>query len=170
MRCLKREKIQTFIDKELSPKKRRKVDRHLSQCTACLDTLKSVKEEITFVNAKLDSLNPASIPHLEKEVLIQSNVYKKGQSFFLRFLFSKVRVPVPALVFLACVILALTAMLFSEYNRSAELGFVRIKRTDSDSLNIHYKDSVHSVSLDLDLDKFRPIEKPNIFVISQEER
>jgi len=170
MRCLKREKIQTFIDNELSPKERKKVEEHLSQCSTCRDILKTAKEKIKFIDTKLESLNPASIPHLKKEELIQSNVFKKGQPIFLRFLFAKVRVPVPALVFLACVILALTAMLFSEYNRSAELGFTRMKKTDSDSLYINYKDTVHAVSLDLDLGKFRPIEKPNIFVVSEEER
>ncbi|MFC2167074.1 hypothetical protein ACFLQZ_03835, partial [Acidobacteriota bacterium] len=100
MRCLKREKIQIFVDKELLPKKMKKVEKHLSQCLSCRDDLESVKEEIKLVDAKLESLNPDSIPQLSKVEFMSTKSLKRRSPFLIGLIFSKVKVPVPALVFL----------------------------------------------------------------------
>lgn len=170
MRCLKREKIQTFVDEELLPKEIKKVEKHLSQCSSCRDVLKSVKEEIKLVDAKLEFLNPATIPQLRKFDFISSKSLKRRRPFLTGLIFSKVKVPVPALIFLSAVILTLSAMLYSEYNRSVDMVNTREKTSESNSLYFNYKDNMHSISVNFDLSKFRPIEKPEIFVISQEEK
>lgn len=170
MRCLKREKIQTFIDNELSPKERKKVEEHLSQCSTCRDILKAAKEEIKFIDTKLESLNPTAIPQLRRDEFIIPKSSKRRRPFLIRLIFAKVKVPIPALVFLCAVILALSAMLYSEYNRSVDLVTTRKKTPESNSLYLNYKDNMHSISVNFDLSKFRPIEKPEIFVISQEEK
>ncbi len=170
MRCLKREKIQIFIDNEFSSKERKKVEEHLSQCPTCRDILKTAKEEIELIDTKLESLNPSAIPQLRKDEYIIPKLSKKREPFLLRLIFSKVKVPIPALVFLGAVILALSAMLYSEYSRSVDLVTTQKKTSESNSLYFNYEDNMHSISVNFDLSKFRPIEKPEIFVISQEEK
>lgn len=159
-----------FIDGEISLREMERIEKHLSQCFACRDVLSLVKEEIKLVETNLESLDPKIIPQISKVEFEMSKSLQVKKPFIFRLLFSKVKVPVPALVFFASVILALTAMLFSEYTRSDESVYTRKKKSHSDSLYVSFQNNEYIIPINFDLNEFRPIEKPDIFVISMEER
>ena len=170
MKCLKRKKIQAFIDNELPLKERGKFEKHISDCSTCKRRLNSVQKKIDFIKSGLESLNPITIPQIDGLDRMQQKGKKWLKSPIRKFVFSTVKIPVLALVVLGIMNLTLFGMIVSNILTSGEFDASPIKGLKEDALYLHVQDSVHIVPVDFDLSTFSPIKNPNIVVLSQEEQ
>jgi anti-sigma factor RsiW len=170
MKCLKRKKIQALIDNEMSPKERRKIEEHLSECATCEHKLNSVQKKIDFVKKGLESLNPITIPQIVAVDRIQQKGEKRLKSPIRKFMFSTVKVPALVLVVLGVINLTLFGIIFSKIVTSGKFDASQKMGLKEDALYLHVQDNIHVVPVDFDLSTFSPIKKPNIIVLSQEEQ
>ncbi len=170
MKCLKRKKIQAFIDNELSPNERGEIEKHLFECATCKHRLNSVKEKIDFIKSGLESLNPITIPQIVAVDRMQQKGEKQLKSSLRKFVFSTVRVPALVLVVVAVINLTLFGMIFSKLVTSGKFDASVKTGLKEDTLYLHVQDNIHVIPVDFDLSAFSPIKNPNIVVLSQEEQ
>lgn len=169
MKCLKREKIRAFIDNELSAREKKRVENHLSGCSKCQKELKKAEEEIQFIQRQLEFLNPKTVP--EYTPLLFSKKEKRGELriLFKRFIFSSVRVPAILLVVIISLALLMSFMLFAKNVSTIPPGYSQSPEAKKSTLNFVTDDFIQSISLDIDLRKFKPIKNPRIFVLKEVE-
>ena len=171
MKCLKKREIMEFIDKELAPKRLKKIETHLETCSPCQVQVKEAQKEIQLVRQHLQRLNPEEI---KEKPIVPSFAFDRSRAkkHFWKSLINKtIRVPVPIMIVLIVVFLLLVTGLWFQHQRISQLKIPILanKKTTLyivDALN----QNIEAQSLDIDLEAFQPIANPKVYKSKLSER
>jgi len=169
MKCLKKEKIRTFIDHELTLSETKRVKRHISECSYCQNTLQKVGEEIKLTQRKIELLNPETVPE-HSPCLLGEREERKCQFTFKKFILSPIRVPAVVLVFIISLVLVMSFMLFAKNLREVSPRYLQSPEAKKNTMNFIMEDFVQSISLSVESEEMKPIENPRIFVLKELEK
>ncbi|MFC2140788.1 anti-sigma factor family protein [Acidobacteriota bacterium] len=171
MKCLRKREIMGFIDKELTPKRLKKIESHLETCSQCQVQVKKAQKEIQLVRQHLQMLNPEEI---KEKPIVPSFAFdgaRTNKYFWKSLINTTIRVPVPALIVLVIVFLLMAAGLCLQHQRISQLKIPILanKKTTLyivDALN----QNIEAQSLDIDLEAFQPITNPKVYKYKLSER
>jgi anti-sigma factor RsiW len=169
MRHLKKNIIRSYIDRELSGKKRKEVEKHLDICPKCQSCLKNASQNIDFIKKQLSFLAPEKIPSSIPQILKKIERKEVSRSFLYRFIFSSVRVPSLVLVIAGFIILTLSALVYSGNIKTEKLKPQLVMNETKGRIEMFSPMGVRSIPLDFEIGEFTPIENPNILVLREDE-
>jgi len=167
MRCLKKENILPYLDKEFSVKKSKKVRKHFEICPKCQENLKDIQKKIEFIKHKTKILNPDIL--FKKE--FDRSFLSRGKRGFLssgtQWIRASLRIPVPALLVLGMVFFLLIAGIFLQFRHITQLKSLLPSKMQTTDIYRIVNNHIKAISLDVNLDGFQPIDDPKIFVTKE---
>jgi hypothetical protein len=166
MKCLSKEILTRYYDKELPGNEINRVAAHLENCQTCKHKLLELKKEITFIEKKLELLNPPTIPStVFTPTPTRTTQNKPGfVSRWADIIKSSIRVPVPTFALLLVLVCLMAVGLFLQERKIARLESPLLAAKRQTTLYLISENRIQSVSLDAELEGFEPIKKPKIFV------
>jgi predicted anti-sigma-YlaC factor YlaD len=166
MKCLGKEILTHYYDRELTQKDIDRVDAHLKKCPACSQMLQDIQKEITLTDTKLLLLKPHNIPDTPFTPIPARSAKAKtrpGKSW-PELAKSAIRVPIPAFALLVLLVCLMAVGLFMQERKISRLQSPILAAKRQTTLYLISENRIQSLSLDAELEGFEPIKKPKIFV------
>jgi hypothetical protein len=153
-----------FIDKELAPKRLKKIESHLETCSQCQVQVKKAQKEIQLVRQHLQMLNPEDIKEKPIVPSIAFDGPRTKRYFWKSLIKNTIRVPVPAMIVLVIVFILMAAGLWLQHQRISQIKIPILANKKTilyivDVLN----QNIEAQSLDIDLEAFQPINNPEVY-------
>jgi hypothetical protein len=164
MKCLKKQEIMEFIDKELAPKRLKKIASHLETCYQCQVQVKKAQKEIQMVRQHLQMLNPEEIKEKQIVPSFAFDGARTKRHFWKNLINTTIRVPVPIMIVLIIVFLLMVVGLWRQHQRISQLKIPILanKKTTLYIVDV-LNQNIEAQSLDIDLEAFQPITNPKVY-------
>lgn len=170
MKHLRKRDIFDFLEKERHNKKKNKVEAHLSVCKECQRRLEETKEEICYLNEKLDFLSPENIPSQIPPIIFKDSEYVEKSSLLNKFVGSTIQVPSVVFVLMVSIILVFSVLLFNKSAGLIENISRNYEESNKNNVRIVTQERIETIRLDFNLAEFTPIMEPNFIVLREEEK
>ncbi|MGA2533038.1 MAG: zf-HC2 domain-containing protein [Candidatus Aminicenantales bacterium] len=167
MRCPPDKLLQAYIDGELPMSDSAGVDRHLKDCPACRERLTHLRSASELVKEKLSYLNPTRIPAAPSLRTEMPQGPARTSPFWPRLLASSIRVPAAALAMAGLFVIGVALGTILKGTPRAREERWPGHRAESGQISLMSTDSVQIFPVGLDLQGYRPLERPSIFTIKE---
>lgn len=165
MKHLRKEDIFDFLEMERHNKKKNKVETHLSDCEECKSLLEETKEEICYVNEKLDFLAPEYIPSQIPPIIFKDGENVEKSSLLYKLVRSTIQVPSIVFVLMISIILIFSVLLFNKSDGLIENISSTYEKSNKNNVRIVTQERIETIRLDFNISEFKPIIEPNFIVL-----
>lgn len=168
MRCPRRKTLQAFLDGELPEKTAKELEDHLAECRTCQDAAARMRSDKDLARETLRRLDPAGIP---MPVLGHDGTpATRARPVHVRRPWAAAFLPSPAAALLMAVLFL--AGLFLGISLRGGASAVRGTEGTTAPVAFYFAggNAVRAVSLDLDLNGYRPLEQPRVILIAEERK
>jgi hypothetical protein len=165
MRHLKNNLILTYIDKELTEIKQEEVKSHLSSCPKCRMKEKILMDKRQTVKDYIDLILPATGSDIPPVVSSSRREDMRPKPFPRRIIFTPVKIPAIAAVFMGIAFLGMFMLLLSKTVGTSAAR--KINNRETEQLTLICQDGITTFPIDVKLSGFQPIRNPRVLVIER---
>ena len=164
---LKNESLRSYLDRELSEKKRIEVEAHLADCPICRDKLQGLQAAADQVRITWELLATSQIPPPGLGIVPAHLKVKSVRPLFRRLIISHVRVPSIVLILMSFLMIVLAGMVYLGKNQSRENAVSPVAESHREYLTVFSPNGVESFPVDFSLSRFEVVQNPIIMVIKE---
>jgi anti-sigma factor RsiW len=168
MRCPRRKTLQEFLDGELPGKKSEELEGHLASCQKCRDAAAGTRAERDLARETLRQLDPETIPipalGYDGAPVTQARPAHGRRPWAAALLQSPAAALLMGALFLAGLFLGMS--LRGAAPAAGEIGGT----TAPMAFYFAGGNAVRTVSLDLDMTGYRPLDQPRVILIAEERK